>query len=124
MARYRKDLERDAGHLHRLTSVQEGLGRVGTNRHARRRERSGILEQLALSLGHPDRRARTLCEVCHGDQVVPVAMRHEHSRAAGTHPGEAEPSARVPLSAWLSLAFWALGTALLFSLGVAYRLVA
>jgi len=40
------------------------------------------------------------------------------------HPGEVEPSARVPLSAWLSLAFWALGTALLFSLGVAYRLVA
>jgi hypothetical protein len=36
----------------------------------------------------------------------------------------AEPSARVPLSAWLSLAFYAIGTALLFSLGVAYRLFA
>ncbi|WP_313620586.1 hypothetical protein [Achromobacter sp.] len=39
-------------------------------------------------------------------------------------PTEAELSARVPLSAWLSLAFWAIGTALLFSLGVAYRLLA
>lgn len=36
----------------------------------------------------------------------------------------AEPPARVPLSAWLSLAFYALGTALLFSLGVAYRMLA
>ena len=36
----------------------------------------------------------------------------------------AEPAARVPLSAWLSLAFYAIGTALLFSLGVAYRLYA
>lgn len=36
----------------------------------------------------------------------------------------AEPAARVPLSAWLSLAFYAIGTALLFSLGVAYRLLA
>ncbi len=39
-------------------------------------------------------------------------------------PGEPDPSARVPLSAWLSLAFWAIGTAVLFSLGVAYRLLA
>lgn len=38
--------------------------------------------------------------------------------------GRAEAPARVPLSAWLSLAFYAIGTALLFSLGVAYRLFA
>lgn len=37
---------------------------------------------------------------------------------------DAEAPARVPLSAWLSLAFYAIGTALLFSLGVAYRLFA
>ncbi|WP_139026524.1 hypothetical protein [Achromobacter arsenitoxydans] len=39
-------------------------------------------------------------------------------------PSAAAPPARVPLSAWLSLAFWAIGTALLFTLGLAYRLVA
>lgn len=43
---------------------------------------------------------------------------------AAMAPGEPEPAARVPLSAWLSLAFWAIGTALLFSLGLAYRLMA
>ena len=37
---------------------------------------------------------------------------------------QAEAPARVPLSAWLTLAFYAIGTALLFSLGVAYRLFA
>lgn len=37
---------------------------------------------------------------------------------------QVEAPARVPLSAWLSLAFYAIGTALLFSLGVAYRLFA
>lgn len=37
---------------------------------------------------------------------------------------DADAPARVPLSAWLSLAFYAIGTALLFSLGVAYRLYA
>ena len=39
-------------------------------------------------------------------------------------PADAESPVRVPLSAWLSLAFYAIGTALLFSLGVAYRLFA
>ncbi|AVJ28188.1 hypothetical protein [Achromobacter spanius] len=37
---------------------------------------------------------------------------------------ETDAPVRVPLSAWLSLAFYAIGTALLFSLGVAYRLFA
>lgn len=37
---------------------------------------------------------------------------------------DTEAAARVPLSAWLSLAFYAIGTALLFSLGVAYRMFA
>lgn len=39
-------------------------------------------------------------------------------------PADADAPARVPLSAWLSLAFYAIGAALLFSLGVAYRLFA
>lgn len=44
-------------------------------------------------------------------------------QSAGRH-AETDAPVRVPLSAWLSLAFYAIGTALLLSLGVAYRLFA
>ncbi|MFD4836546.1 hypothetical protein ACFWP0_03505 [Achromobacter sp. NPDC058515] len=39
-------------------------------------------------------------------------------------PALAPPAGRVPLGAWLSLAFWGLGTAVLLTLGLAYRLYA
>lgn len=48
--------------------------------------------------------------------LVPVPLQRLRTSAA--------PPSRVPLGAWLSLAFWAIGTAVLLILGLAYRLTA
>ncbi|MEN5157536.1 hypothetical protein [Achromobacter spanius] len=74
-----------------------------------------------ISLGlaraaHPGRAAdgHRPCPEAANDEIPPEAQ----------SACRAEAPARVPLSAWLTLAFYAIGTALLFSLGVAYRLFA
>ncbi|MDF2861832.1 MAG: hypothetical protein K0S02_2104 [Achromobacter mucicolens] len=68
-------------------------------------------------------RAAQPAHVADGRLLCPTAANDEISPEAQS-AGQAEAPARVPLSAWLSLAFYAIGTALLFSLGVAYRLFA
>lgn len=50
------------------------------------------------------------------DERVPIAL-----ESAMTAP---PPRTRVPLTVWLALVFWALGTAVLLALGAAYRLLA
>ncbi|MFJ3460213.1 hypothetical protein [Achromobacter spanius] len=59
-----------------------------------------------------------------GQRLGPKAANEEilSDPQSARRPAEPDASVRVPLSAWLSLAFYAIGTALLFSLGVAYRL--
>lgn len=74
---------------------------------------------ISLGLAHaaqPGRAAESHrpCPEAANDEIPPEAQSAR----------QAEAAARVPLSAWLTLAFYAIGTALLFSLGVAYRLLA
>ncbi|WP_313697118.1 hypothetical protein [Achromobacter sp.] len=68
---------------------------------------------------------------CHSDTVVSQRLRPKAaneeilpSAQSARLSADVDAPARVPLSAWLSLAFYAIGTVLLFSLGVAYRLFA
>ncbi len=66
-------------------------------------------------------RAARSADAAAGHRPCPKAANDEippEAQSAG------QSDTRVPLSAWLSLAFYAIGTALLFSLGVAYRLLA
>ena len=83
-----QSLERDSGELECLVSLQQHVGRVRPELDAGRREAVEVLQQEALLLGHVDRRAGRLGEVCHAAEVVPVAVRDEDRGAASAKPAE------------------------------------
>lgn len=77
---------------------------------------------IMVSFGAPQATAGNLAS--RALPPFPCAANEDLLPGARERPPAPGPQAPVPLSAWLSLAFWAIGTALLFILGLAYRLLA
>ncbi len=91
VAGHREDVERDAGHLDRLSTFEQDVRRVRTHGDRRGREAVRILEQRSLPVRHEHLRSGPLGELCDTYEVVPVAVRHEDCRARRPEPRQLEP---------------------------------